>query len=82
MIKITPLFSGSKGNCTLVQTQKTNILLDLGYGYKQTVAALSKFGLAPNDISAVVYRTSTATISRLCRIGRVIFPQKFTLRPK
>ncbi len=54
MIKITPLFSGSKGNCTLVQTQKTNILLDLGYGYKQTVAALSKFGLAPNDIRAVV----------------------------
>ncbi len=54
MVKIIPLFSGSKGNCTLVQSQHTNILLDVGYGYRQTIEALQKLGLTSQDISAIV----------------------------
>ena len=54
MLKISPLFSGSHGNCTLIQSDKTNILLDLGYSYRAIVSALSLRGLTPADISAIV----------------------------
>ncbi len=54
MLKISPLFSGSKGNCTLVQSDKVNILLDAGYGYRAIVNALCERGLEPKDITAIV----------------------------
>ena len=54
MLKISPLFSGSRGNCALVQSDKRNILLDAGYHYKQIVARLAEFGLAPADVNAIV----------------------------
>lgn len=54
MIKFTPLFSGSKGNCSLVQSDETNILLDVGYGYKATVGRLALSGLFPKDIDTIV----------------------------
>ncbi|MCH5151795.1 MAG: MBL fold metallo-hydrolase [Clostridiales bacterium] len=54
MLKISPLFSGSKGNCTLIQSDNTNILLDAGYSYRSIVRELEKRGLAPNDVDAIV----------------------------
>lgn len=54
MIKVTPLFSGSKGNCTLIQSENTNILLDLGFGYRAILSALDKRGLLASDIDGIV----------------------------
>lgn len=54
MLKISPLFSGSRGNCTLIQTDRMNILLDAGYHYKQIVARLADFSLALADVAAIV----------------------------
>ena len=54
MLKVTPLFSGSKGNCTLIQSKNTNILLDAGFGYKNIVQALKKNGVYPSDVDAIV----------------------------
>ena len=54
MLKISPLFSGSKGNCTLVQSATTNILLDVGYGFRSTVKALAARNLAATDINAII----------------------------
>ncbi len=54
MIKITPLFSGSKGNCTLIQTDKTNVLLDIGFAFKQTMSELTYLGLTQKDIDAII----------------------------
>lgn len=54
MIKLTPLFSGSRGNCTLVQTPDANILIDAGYGFRATAARLAQCNLTPSDISAIV----------------------------
>ena len=54
MLKISPLFSGSKGNCTLIQSDNTNILIDVGLGYRAILKALESRALAPNDISAIV----------------------------
>ena len=54
MLKISPLFSGSKGNCTLIQSDKANILLDAGYSYRSILRELQKRGLTPKDIDAIV----------------------------
>ncbi len=54
MLKISPLFSGSKGNCTLIQSESVNILLDAGYSYRAILNALENRGLEPKDISAIV----------------------------
>ena len=54
MLKISPLFSGSKGNCTLVQSESVNILLDAGFNYKSILRALSDRGLAQKDVDAII----------------------------
>ncbi|MCM1360172.1 MAG: MBL fold metallo-hydrolase [Corallococcus sp.] len=54
MIKVTPLFSGSKGNCCLLQFGNVNLLLDAGFGYKQISAKLSAMGIGPKDVAAIV----------------------------
>ena len=54
MLKISPLFSGSKGNCTLIQSDNTNILLDAGYSFRQIQRELESRGLATKDIDAIV----------------------------
>ena len=53
-IKISPLFSGSKGNCTLIQSGSVNILLDAGFSYKAILRALAERGLTQKDIAAIV----------------------------
>ncbi len=54
MLKITPLFSGSHGNSTLIQSANANVLLDAGYGYRALVAKLNELSVRPQDISAIV----------------------------
>lgn len=54
MIKVTPLFSGSKGNCTLLQFGNVNVLLDVGFGYKAIVDKLKTMGISPKDVTAII----------------------------
>lgn len=54
MLTISPLFSGSKGNCTLIQSDTTNILLDAGYSCRSIVRALELRGLTQKDIDAII----------------------------
>ena len=54
MVKVSPLFSGSKGNCTLVQSDSVNILLDAGFNYKAILRALAERNLSPRDVTAIV----------------------------
>lgn len=54
MINLIPLFSGSKGNSTLIQTNRQYVLLDVGFGFRATVAKLGQLGVDPRQISAVV----------------------------
>ena len=54
MIKVSPLFSGSKGNCTLIQSGNINILLDAGFSYKAILRALEDRGLTQKDIDAII----------------------------
>ena len=51
---VSPLFSGSKGNCTLIQSGNANILLDAGFSYKAILRALDSKGLTQKDIDAII----------------------------
>ena len=53
-VTVSPLFSGSKGNCTLIQSGSVNILLDAGFSYKHILRALAERGLTQKDVSAIV----------------------------
>lgn len=53
-VVVSPLFSGSRGNCTLIRCGDVNILLDAGYSYKAIVRELSLRGLNVGDIDAIV----------------------------
>jgi len=48
------LGSGSRGNCTVVRTDRFRFLIDLGFGLRRTTQSLSQFGLCAEDLSAVV----------------------------
>jgi len=54
MIKFKSLFSGSKGNSSLIQSDKANVLLDVGFGYKNILDKLQKMNLTPQSITAIV----------------------------
>lgn len=48
------LFSGSKGNCYLVGSESTKILIDAGYSARKIESQLGHVGLSPQDISAIL----------------------------
>ena len=53
-INITVLGSGSKGNCTLVETQNTKLLIDCGFSARETVKRLESVGVNPTEINAIL----------------------------
>lgn len=53
-MKVKVLASGSKGNCTLIKTEKINILIDIGITYQQLASELEKINLTPKDLSAIL----------------------------
>ena len=54
MVKIFPLYSGSGGNCTLVQSDNANLLVDVGLGCRATLSVLKMYNLSLSDITAIV----------------------------
>lgn len=48
------LYSGSTGNCLLVQTNKTKILVDAGVSLKKITSALASLDIDINDIDAAI----------------------------
>ena len=52
-MKISVLASGSKGNCTLIQTKNTNILIDVGMSNLYIEKKLISLGIDPNSINSV-----------------------------
>ncbi len=48
------LASGSKGNATLIISEKTAILVDAGLSYSALTVAIREFGLTPSRIDGVV----------------------------
>ncbi len=52
-MKITVLASGSKGNCTLIETAENKFLIDVGISYRLLVAKLNEVNVNITDIDAV-----------------------------
>ncbi|RTR01139.1 MBL fold metallo-hydrolase [Halomonas nitroreducens] len=48
------LGSGSKGNATLVSDGETHLLVDCGFGLRETERRLARFGLHPRQLDAVL----------------------------
>lgn len=51
--RICTLFSGSKGNCTYVETPGAKFLIDMGKNCKAVCAALAEIGVSPDALDAV-----------------------------
>ena len=52
-LRVMSLFSGSKGNCTLIDTGDARLLIDAGGSAKAITDALAKVGYRPEDIDAI-----------------------------
>lgn len=53
MIEICALFSGSSGNCTYIEADKTALLLDAGMSMKRIFAEIDRIGKDINNIKAI-----------------------------
>ena len=53
-MKFSVFSSGSEGNCTLLQTNKVNILIDAGITKKQITDNLAKYNLTLDDIDTLL----------------------------
>jgi phosphoribosyl 1,2-cyclic phosphodiesterase len=53
-VRVCVLGSGSKGNCTLLATEKTRLLIDAGLSCRETYARLAAIGEPPDGLNAVV----------------------------
>ena len=53
-MRFASLGSGSAGNALLVESNATRIMLDCGFGIKETVARLSRLSLSPEDLTGIV----------------------------
>ena len=54
MFKYCSLYSGSSGNCFLIQSDNTKILIDAGVSCKKIVSALIDLNIDINDIDAIL----------------------------
>ena len=53
-MKVCVLSSGSKGNCTYIDTGDYKLLIDIGNSCSYVVEALNKIGVSANDIDFVL----------------------------
>lgn len=53
-MRMASLGSGSRGNATLVESDATCLLIDLGFSVKETVRRLTRLNRSPEDISAIL----------------------------
>jgi phosphoribosyl 1,2-cyclic phosphodiesterase len=53
-MQFASLGSGSAGNCMVVQAATTKVLLDCGFGVKETLLRLQKLDIAPEQISGIL----------------------------
>ena len=77
------LGSGSGGNCTLVETEKTSLLLDVGLSCRQIVERLALVGRSLDDLDALVlsheHSDHVSALAVLCKRRNIpVFANRFT----
>jgi phosphoribosyl 1,2-cyclic phosphodiesterase len=53
-MRFASLGSGSEGNGLVVEVGTTRVLIDCGFGVRDTVTRLARLGLAPAELSAIL----------------------------
>jgi phosphoribosyl 1,2-cyclic phosphodiesterase len=53
-LRVTILGSGSSGNCTLLETDRTRLLVDAGFGKKETLRRLADAGRTVDRLDGIV----------------------------
>ncbi|MEZ5614320.1 MAG: MBL fold metallo-hydrolase [Rhodocyclaceae bacterium] len=53
-MRFASLGSGSRGNALVVEAGATRLLLDCGFGPRETLSRLGRLGLAPKDLSGIL----------------------------
>ncbi len=53
-LRFASLGSGSRGNCALVETGDTCLMIDCGFSVKQTERRLARLGRRPSDLDAIL----------------------------
>jgi phosphoribosyl 1,2-cyclic phosphodiesterase len=53
-VRFACLGSGSEGNGLLVEAGATRVLIDCGFGIRDTVARLARIGVAPEAVTAII----------------------------
>lgn len=53
-MRFASIGSGSEGNGLVVEVGRTRVLIDCGFGVRETATRLARLGLAPGDIDAVL----------------------------
>src|SRR5689334_24331299 len=71
MLSLCVLGSGSSGNCAVVRTDRTRLLIDAGLSARQIVLRLTQVGLKPEDLDGVLltheHGDHTQGLEILCR---------------
>lgn len=82
-LKLVSLASGSKGNATLIYSEKTALLVDAGISYSRIKEGLLQFGLTPELLDGVVvtheHTDHVKGLSKLCECCKV-YAHPFTAR--
>jgi len=53
-MRFSSLGSGSEGNALLVAAGQTHVLMDCGFGLRDTLSRLARLGIAPEQLSGIV----------------------------
>ena len=53
-MRFASLGSGSEGNGLVVEARDTRVLIDCGFGVRDTVARLARLGIEPESVSAIL----------------------------
>lgn len=70
-MRFASLGSGSRGNALVVEAGRTRVMVDCGFGLKDTLLRLSRLGLEPSDLTAIVVtHEHTDHIGGVARLAR------------
>lgn len=53
-MRFASLGSGSRGNALIVEEKSSRLMVDCGFGWRETEARLARLSIAPGDISGIV----------------------------
>ena len=71
MVSVSILASGSRGNCTIISSSRTRILVDAGLSARETFRRMSMVGESPSSLSGIVVSHEHSDhVAGLCTLAK------------